>query len=57
MKTQIEADNIGTLHIRFSENYTLDLFPDNSLGNEYWRFFKRGSITSHFVVTGKGVEE
>jgi hypothetical protein len=53
----ITADHYGSLCIRFSDELTLELFPDDSLEGEYWRFFKLGSNSSHFVVTGKGVIE
>ena len=52
----IEADNYGGLRIRFSDEFTLELFPDDSLEGEYWRFFRLNSSSSHFVVTGKGVK-
>jgi len=52
----VEADVVGSLRINLSEGYVLDLFPDDSLGKEYWRFFKLNSDHTHFVVTGKGIE-
>jgi hypothetical protein len=52
----VEADHFGGLHIKLSGNYSLELFPDDSLEGEYWRFFKLKSA-NHFVVTGKGIDE
>jgi hypothetical protein len=53
----IETDTIGGLSIRLSEGYAIELFPANSIGREFWRFFDRNSATHHFVMTGKGIEE
>jgi len=36
--------------------YTIHIFPDDSLGEEFWRFFQLDSETRHFVVTGNGIE-
>lgn len=54
--TSIVADAIGGLSILFNEDYSIDIFPANSLDREYWRFFKRHSTDGHFVVSGKGIE-
>jgi len=51
----IEADDLGSIHIRFKGGYALDIFPDDSLRGEFWRFFKRSSTDKHFVVTGDGI--
>lgn len=53
----VEADHVGSLCIKLSDGYRIELFPDDSLGGEYWRFFKLNSDTHHFVVTGKGIGE
>ena len=51
------ADDFGSLTIALSEDHTLAVFPDDSLGEEYWRFFGVGKTDSpHFVVTGQGIE-
>ena len=55
--SSIEADQYGSLSIRLSGGHSLDLFPDNSLRGEFWRFFKLGDTSSHFVVTGEGAAE
>jgi hypothetical protein len=54
--TSVVADSIGGLSILFNEDYSLEIFPANSLDREYWRFFNRHSSGEHFVVTGKGIE-
>lgn len=53
----VEADSVGGVSIFLSEGYTIDLFPADSLGREYWRFFRRHHIEDHFVVTGEGVKD
>jgi hypothetical protein len=53
----VEADSLGGLSIYLSEGYSIDIFPADSLGREYWRFFNRNSTDNHFVVTGEGIEE
>jgi hypothetical protein len=53
----VEADAIGGLSIYLSEGYSIDLLPADSLDREYWRFFRRNEITSHFVVTGEGIKD
>ena len=53
----VEADSYGGLRIRFSNDISLELFPDDSLAGEYWRFFRLGDSSNHFVVTGKGAVE
>ena len=52
----LDADDVGGLRIYFSNGYKLELFPDDSLGEEFWRFFQLDSETRHFVVTGNGIE-
>lgn len=52
----VEADIVGGLCIRIREGITIDIFPADSIGGEFWRFFKQNSTESHFVVTGKGIE-
>lgn len=52
----IQADNLGGLHICFSDNYTLEIFADYSYTEEYWRFFNRESKSPHLVITNEGIE-
>ena len=55
--TSCYADDFGGLRLRLSNGVTLEVFPDNSLPNEHWRLFQPGNDTSHFVVTGNGIED
>lgn len=54
----IEADNVGGVKIFFTEHYLLEVIPDSSAEGEHWRFFSfhEDASFSHFVVTGKGIE-
>jgi hypothetical protein len=51
----VEADRLGGLRIFMSRAIDLEVFPNDSLGEEHWRFFRHFS-ESHFVVTGRGIE-
>lgn len=53
----IKADPFGGLKILLTEGYSIELFPSNSIGHEFWRFFVHHSTDDHFVVTGKGIGE
>jgi hypothetical protein len=52
----IEVSAAGALHIALENGFFLDLFPDDSLSGEHWRFFEPDKDGSHFVVTGNGIE-
>lgn len=52
----IRADLIGSLWIQLGNDYRLEVFPDGSLEQEFWRFFEPDTETAHFVVTGSGIE-
>jgi hypothetical protein len=52
----VEANNWGGIKINFSANYILEIFPDGSLDNDYWRLFEPGKKSRHFVVTAHGIE-
>jgi hypothetical protein len=52
----LEVDEIGSLRIILSNGYKIEIFPDDSLEKEFWRFFQLDSDPRHFVVTGKGIE-
>jgi hypothetical protein len=49
----LEADSVGSLRLELSGEFKLELFPDDSLVDEHWRFFSDGE---HFVVTGQGIK-
>ena len=48
----VAGGSAGSLRITLSDQLALELFPDDSLGDEYWRFFRTGQ-GPHFVVTGR----
>ena len=52
----IHADSVGGVRMFFRDNCVLELFPDDSNEEEFWRIFIPGNIRSHFIVTGKGIE-
>jgi hypothetical protein len=51
---KVEVRDAGSLHIALSEDLSLEVFPDNSITDEYWRLFEPGEKKPHFVVTGIG---
>ncbi len=53
---KITADEFGSLNLQFSGNFRLEIFPDDSLPKEFWRFFKPTNEENHFVVGGNGIE-
>jgi len=53
---RVEADRLGSLRIVMSDDITLEVFPNDSLENEHWRFFQPRSDERHFVVTGRGFD-
>lgn len=53
---KIQADNIGGVKLFFTEQYVLEILPDDSTQEEFWRFFIPGNLNSHFVVAGNGIE-
>ena len=55
----IEADEIGSLRIRFSGGFVLELFPDSSFRDEQdedWRLLLPGPVRPHFVVCSSRTE-
>ena len=50
----VKSGAAGILHIKLSEGFYLELFPDDSLREEQWRLFRPGVDEAHFVVTGGG---
>lgn len=51
--SQIYADEIGGLIIIFDSGIRLELFPDDSLEDEFWRFIIYGDKSEHFIVFEK----
>jgi hypothetical protein len=52
----IEADDIGGFKIVFTGDYLVDVFPDNSIETEFWRFFSKLDSEKHFVVSTRGID-
>jgi hypothetical protein len=52
----IQADEVGSVNFFLSDGYSLEIFPDDSLSSEYWRFFIPYDEKEHFVITGHGIE-
>lgn len=55
--TKILADNIGGFEIDFEDGLKFELFPDDSLEDEFWRLIVNGNTSEHFVVFEKDVKE
>ena len=54
------ADATGGFVLTLAEGFALDLFPDDSLDDEYsehWRILRPDDLESHFVVSGSGIED
>jgi hypothetical protein len=45
----------GSLSIGMVGDLSLDILPNNSLKDEYWRFFKPISREAHIIVSGEGL--
>jgi hypothetical protein len=53
---EVRAAEAGSFTIILESEYALDVFPDDSLGDEHWRVFSPYSDVRHFVVTGEGLK-
>jgi len=53
---RVTADAFGGLRVALTGGVTLEVFPDDSLDREHWRYFQPATEEPHFVVTGAGVE-
>lgn len=45
----------GSLNITMDDDLSLEIFPNDSLRDEYWRLLRPGSQDAHFVVSGNGI--
>jgi hypothetical protein len=52
---EVEVGEAGAFTVIFDDAHALDVFPDDSLGDEHWRIFKPSTEEPHFVVTGRGL--
>src|SRR5688572_24733441 len=51
----VTTDDVGGFSLALSEDYRLDVFPDDSSRDDYsehWRLFEPASDKEHFVVPG-----
>jgi len=51
------ADRLGGFTLGLSGGWSLDVFPDDSLDQEFGRLLRPRTDEPHFVVTGAGIEE
>jgi hypothetical protein len=51
------ADSLGGLTLDLSQEFRLEVFPDDSLDSEHWRLLRPATDAPHFVVTGAGIEQ
>jgi len=57
--TSVEADKVGSIRLSLTHGYSMEVFPDDSVNDEYsehWRLFQPSTETEHFVITGRGIE-
>lgn len=52
---RIEAGAAGNFSIFFDGELVMEVFPDDLLSDEHWRFFKPRTREPHIVCTGSGV--
>lgn len=51
--SNISVDDIGGVKIDFEFGVKFELFPDDSLEEEFWRFIINGNKSEHFVYIDK----
>jgi hypothetical protein len=44
----VKADEAGGVRLAFSSEYALEIFPDHTLEDEYWRLFEPHQNRQHF---------
>ncbi len=52
---EVHAELSGSFVLSMTENMFLNVFPDNSIIDEYWRLFRPYSSEDHFVFTRDGI--
>ena len=50
---EVSADEFGGIKISFDSGIRLEVFPEDSLEEEFWRFIEFGKKSKHFVVFDK----
>jgi hypothetical protein len=48
----VKADEVGGVRLVLSGEYALEIFPDHTLDDEYWRLFEPQQNRQHFVIRG-----
>ena len=54
---KIDVGSASCLQITMDDELSLDVLPNDSLTDEYWRLFKPSSDDPHFVVSGRGIHQ
>jgi hypothetical protein len=54
---QVKSADAGSFTLSLENEYSFEVFPDDSMHDEHWRLFKPYTEEPHFVVTGKILEE
>jgi hypothetical protein len=52
----VSGDETGGFVLNISRGFRLEVMPDDSLPHEHWRLLRPGELSSHFVVSGRGIE-
>jgi hypothetical protein len=53
----VSADVVGGIRVALRGGFLLEIFPDDSLDAEHWRFLRPAADDPQFVVGGTGIEE
>ncbi len=53
--SRVDVGDAGAVTISMDNNFKLDLFPNDSADDEYWRLFRPTIDAPHFVVSSSGV--
>jgi hypothetical protein len=53
----VNVDYVGYIRLALSGGYWLEIFPDDSVGSEYWRLFRPYTDIDHFVFTAPEDDE
>ena len=46
---RVDVGDVGSLHIVMDHDLFLDVLPNETVNEEYWRLFKPGSEEAHFI--------
>jgi len=52
----VNVEECGDITISLNKIYLLEMFINNSITNEHWRFFRPYSTDEHFVFTKDGIQ-